>query len=107
MAIRGYGIGVDDGPTHNRFMGTTDDGLDPTSRRLLNEIDELKKLELEKRYAPRDSPEFNELASKVEKVARHVFDAAGQQADEGDQESPIQEERDERHPGDWTEGSRN
>ena len=35
------------------------------------------------------------------------LDDAEQQADEGDQESPIQEERDEQHPGDWTEGSRN
>ena len=88
-------------------MATTDDGLDATSRQLLNEIDELKKLELEKRHTARSSPEFHELASKVETAARHVFDSAGKQADEGDTESPIEDERDEQYPGDWTEGSRN
>jgi hypothetical protein len=92
---------------HNRVMATTDDGLDATSRRLLNEIDELNKLELEKRHTARSSDEFHELASKVETAARHVFDSAGKEADEGDQESPIPGERDEQHPGDWTEGSRN
>jgi hypothetical protein len=88
-------------------MATTDDGLDATSRQLLNEIDELKKLELEKRHTARSSAEFHELASKVEMAARHVFDSAEKQADEGDRESPIEEERDEQYPGDWTEGSRN
>ena len=88
-------------------MATTDDGLDATSRKLLNEIDELKKLELEKRHTARSSPEFHELASKVETAARHVFDSAGKQADEGDEESPIEDERHEQYPGDWTEGSRN
>jgi hypothetical protein len=88
-------------------MATTDDGLDATSRQLLNEIDELKKLELEKRHTARSSPEFHELASKVETAARHVFDSAGKQADEGDKESPIEDEREEQYPGDWTEGSRN
>jgi hypothetical protein len=88
-------------------MGLTDDGLDATSRRLLNEVDELKKLELEKRRTARSSPEFHDLASKVDDAARHVFDTASTQLIEGDQESPIPEERDEQHPGDWTEGSRN
>ena len=88
-------------------MTATDDGLDATSRRLLNEIDELKKLELEKRHTARSSDEFHELASKVETTARHVFDSAGRQADEGEEDSPIPDERDEQHPGDWTEGSRN
>ena len=81
----------DDGRTHNHAMTTTDDGLDATSRRLLNEIDELKKLELEKRHTARSSPEFHELASKVETAARHVFDSAGKQADEGEKESPIED----------------
>ena len=88
-------------------MGTTDDELDATSRRMLNEIDELKKLEREKRHTARSSEEFHELASKIETTARQVFDSARQEADEGNQESPIADERDEQHPGDWTEGSRN
>ena len=45
-------------------MATTDDGLDATSRRLLNEIDELKRLELEKRHTARSSDEFHDLAAK-------------------------------------------
>jgi hypothetical protein len=88
-------------------MATTDDGLDATSRRLLNEIDELKRLELEKRHTARSSEEFHDLASKVDNVARHVFDTAGAQLIEGEQDSPLPDERDEQHAGDWTAGSRN
>ncbi len=88
-------------------MGTTDDELDATSRRLLNEIDELKKLELKKRHTARSSPEFHDLASKVDDAARHVFDSTGSQLIEGTQDSPIEAEREEQHHGDWTEGSRN
>jgi hypothetical protein len=91
----------------NRVMGATDDELDATSRRLLNEIDELKRLELEKRRTARSSPEFHDLASKVDNAARHVFDSTGSQLIEGTQESPLDAERQEQHPGDWTEGSRN
>ena len=88
-------------------MATTDDGLDATSRRLLNEIDELKRLELEKRHTPRSSEKFHELAAKVDGAARRVFDTAGAQLIEGEEDSPLSAERDEQHPGDWTEGSRN
>jgi hypothetical protein len=88
-------------------MAATDDELDATSRRLLNEIDELKRLELEKRRTARSSPEFHDLASKVDDAARHVFDSTGSQLIEGTQESPVEAEREEQHPGDWTEGSRN
>ena len=88
-------------------MATTDHGLDATSRRLLNEIDELKRLELEKRLTARDSDEFKELASKVERAARRVFDTAGAQLIDGTEDSPLQAERDAQHRGDWTEESRN
>jgi uncharacterized protein YbjT (DUF2867 family) len=87
-------------------MGATDDELDATSRRLLNEIDELKRLELEKRQTARGSDEFQDLAARIDKAARHIFDSAGTQLVEGRQDSPLQDERDEQHPGDWTEGSR-
>jgi hypothetical protein len=87
-------------------MGATDDELDATSRRLLNEIDELKRLELEKRQTARGSDEFQDLAARIEKAARHIFDSAGTQLVEGRQDSPLQDERDEQHPGDWTGGSR-
>jgi hypothetical protein len=87
-------------------MGTTDDGLDATSRRLLDETEELKRLELEKRHTARDSDEFHDLAAKIEKAARDVFDSAVAERNEGEDESPLRDERDEQHPGDWTEGSR-
>ena len=48
-----------------RYVGAGDDGLDPMSRKLLNQIDELKRLELERRRAARDSAEFNDLAGKA------------------------------------------
>jgi hypothetical protein len=88
-------------------MGTTDNGLDATSRRLLNEVDELKRLELKKRRTARSSPEFHDLAAKVDNAARHVFDSAGAELLDARYDSPLEEERDEQHPGDWTEGSRN
>ena len=88
-------------------MATTDDQLDATSRRLLNEIDELKRLELQKRRTARSSDEFHDLAAQVDNVARHVFDSAGAELIEARDDSPLQVERDEQHPGDWTEGSRN
>jgi hypothetical protein len=88
-------------------MATTDDGLDATSRRLLREIDELKRLELEKHRTSRSSPEFDALAAQVEKAARHVFDSAGAELIEAREDRRHHDERDEQHPGEWTEGSRN
>jgi hypothetical protein len=87
-------------------MRTTDDGLDALSRKLLNEVDELKRLELQKRRTARSSDEFHELAAKVDNAARHVFESASGELIDGQQDSPLQEEREEHHPGDWTEGSR-
>ncbi len=88
-------------------MGASDDGVDAKSRKLLNEIDELKRLELEMRRTGRDSDEFNDLAAKVESAARNVFDAVALERSEGEDDSAIEAGRDEEHPGDWTEGSRN
>jgi hypothetical protein len=87
-------------------MGATDDELDAESRRLLDEIDELKRLELEKRHTARNSDEFHDLAARIEKAARHVFDSAGAELIQGEDDSPLDEERDEQHPGDWTGSSR-
>ncbi len=88
-------------------MATTDDALDANSRRLLGEIDELRRLEREKRATARSSEDFHRLAEQVEATARHVFDIAHEQQVEGDEDSPIPAERAEKHPGDWAEGSRN
>ena len=86
-------------------MGQTDDQLDATSRRLLNEIEELRRLELKKRRTARSSDEFHELAGQVDNAARHAFETASTQLIEGDEESPIESERQEQRPGDWTDGS--
>ena len=88
-------------------MHKTDDGLDASSLRLLGEIDELKRLELEKRQTARSTDEFHDLAAKVDDAARHVFDSAGAELIDGDNDSPLPAEQDEQHPGDWTEASRN
>jgi hypothetical protein len=87
-------------------MRKTDDGLDATSRRLLDEIDELKRLELEKRQSARSTDQFHDLAEKVDNAARHVFDTAGAELIDGEYDSPLPAERDEQHPGDWTEVNR-
>ena len=87
-------------------MGTTDEGLDQASRLLLNEIDEMKRLELQKRDAGRSTDEFHELAEKVDDRARHVVQLAREELHSGEHDSPIPQERDEQHPGDWTESSR-
>ena len=59
-----------------RYVGADDDGLDATSRKLLNQIDELKRLELERHRVARDSHEFNDLAAQVERLSRDVFATA-------------------------------
>ena len=87
-------------------MRKTDNGLDATSQRLLDEIEELQRLELEKRQTARSSDEFHDLAAKVDDAARHVFDTTGAQLIDGEYDSPLPAEQDEQHPGDWTEGSR-
>jgi hypothetical protein len=92
---------------HTRRVRRTDDELDARSRELLTEIDELKRLEQEKRRTGRSTDEFHALADEVDAKARHVFNVAQVEAAEGEQESPIGAEQAEQHGGDWTEGSRN
>ena len=87
-------------------MAATDDQLDATSRRLLNEIDELRRLEVAKRRTARSSEDFHDLAAEVDNAARHVFDTASAQLITGVDDSPIEAERDEQHPGDWTDVAR-
>jgi hypothetical protein len=84
----------------------TDDNLDATSRKILNEIEEMRRLELEKRQTARSSDEFHDLAEKVEEKSRHIFAHAKEELRQGRDDSPIQAERDEQHPGDWAEGRR-
>jgi len=86
-------------------MRKTDDQLDATSRRLLNEIEHLRQLELEKRQTARSSEEFHDLAAKVDDAARHVFDTSSVQLIDGEDDSPLPRERSEQQPGDWTDGN--
>ena len=44
--------------------------------------------------------------SELELYAR-IFDTTGAQLIDGEYDSPLPAERDEQHPGDWTEGRRN
>ena len=65
------------------YVGAGDDGLDAISRQLLRQIDELKRLELERHRVPRDSDEFNDLTAKVERAARDVLDTAALERSDG------------------------
>ena len=85
-------------------MALPDDALDATSRQLLEELDEVKQLELDKRYEPRGTDEFNELAGQVEQRAKHVFELARKERRGGDGDSPVDSERDDDRPADWTDG---
>ena len=85
-------------------MALPDDSLDATSRQLLSEVDEIKRLELEKRYEPRGTDEFHELAGQVEQRARHVLELAQGERTGADEDSPVAAERQEHHAGDWTRG---
>jgi hypothetical protein len=88
-------------------MGATDDRLDAVSRRLLDEVEEVRRLELAKRRTACGGRAFRDLAAKVDDAARHVFETASAELIDAADESPLQAERDERQPGDWTQGSRN
>jgi hypothetical protein len=92
-----------DAPHHP--IVTDDAGLDEISRHILADIDEMRRLEREKRAAARGTPEFQRLADQVEQAARHVHDHATSEQLAGHHDSPIPEERAEQEPGDWTRHS--
>jgi len=85
-------------------MAATDSDVDDVSRRLLTHVDEVKRLESEKREHARSSDEFHALADEVEQKAREVFQLADTERDLGDEDSPIPEERAETTPRDWSDG---
>ena len=59
-------------------MGTTDDGLDATSRRLLNEIDNTQEARArEASHRPKQLRNSTSSHSKARTAARHVFDSGG------------------------------
>jgi hypothetical protein len=50
------------------------DQLDEDSQRLLRSIDEIRRLEREKRKEPMSTPRFHELARQVEQESKAVFE---------------------------------
>jgi hypothetical protein len=81
---------------------TDDQSLDRISRHILADIEEMRRLEREKRETARSSPEFHALSNEVERAALHVHHHATQELLAGHDDSPDPEERAEQHPGDWT-----
>jgi hypothetical protein len=58
--------------------------LTQLSSRLLDELDAVKELELEKRQVPISTPRFHRLASEIEERARRVFAITAEQQTAGD-----------------------
>jgi hypothetical protein len=54
------------------------------SDRLMSAVDEIKRLESEKRRLPMSTPEFHEAASRIERIARQVFGIARAQREVGE-----------------------
>jgi len=82
---------------------TDDAHLDATSRQLLTQLDDIKRLEQEKRAEARSTPEFHELAEEISDKARDVWAIAEHEETSGATDSPVPEERDETYPGDWSD----
>jgi hypothetical protein len=68
---------------------------------------EMRDLERQKRHAARSTDEFHALADAVEEKAREAFTLAHEQNLVGEEDSPIQREREEQYPGDWTRSQQN
>jgi len=84
------------------MANTTDGELDEQSRRLLDELRELRALEERKRETARSSGEFHDLADEVVLKADEVYRVATVERDLADEDSPDPHEREEQEPGDWT-----
>ncbi len=81
---------------------TDDATLDEISRHILSDIEEMHRLESEKRETARSSPEFHKLSDEVERAALHVHRHAAQELVAGQDDSPDAAERAEQKPGDWS-----
>lgn len=82
---------------------TEDAQLDATSRQLLAQLDDIKRLEHQKRAAARSTEQFHELAEEISDKARGVWQLAEDEETSGSTDSPLPEERDETYPGDWSD----
>ena len=85
----------------------TDQDLNRLSKRLLDAVDDVQRLERRKRAMARSTPEFHRLAEEIEQKTRDVFSVAVEQREIGADDSPLPAERAEQHPGDWTDGDVN
>jgi DNA repair ATPase RecN len=63
----------------------TEEQLRSTSDQVMSAIEQLHRLETEKRGLPPTSPRFQKLAGQVEQVANKLVDTAAEQADLGEQ----------------------
>jgi len=82
---------------------TDDAHLDATSRQLLAQLDDIRRLEHEKRTEARSSDEFHDLAEEISDKARGVWAIAEHEETSGATDSPVPRERDEMYPGDWSD----
>ena len=60
------------------------DALVDESDRLMRAVDEIKRLESEKRRLPISTPEFHRVAARIERMARQVFGIAKAQREVGE-----------------------
>src|SRR4029079_17024498 len=81
--------------------------LNKVSKQILSDLEELRRLEVRKRRTARSSPEFHELAEKVERAARHVWEHAAIEEHIAQEDSPVPGERAEQEPDDWTKHGEN
>jgi len=81
-----------------------DQQLNQLSKRLLGAAEDVQRLERRKRTTARSTPEFHSLADEIERKTREVFAVAARERDAGEDDSPLESERAEREPGDWTDG---
>ena len=73
-----------DGETADASDEPLQDALVEESDRLMSAVDEIKRLESEKRRLAMSTPEFHQAASRIERMARQVFGIAKAQREVGE-----------------------
>ena len=71
-----HGAARPDDATPAELVDTSDD--------LLKKVDEIRRLESEKRRLPMSTPEFHDMARRIERKAREVFGIARSQREVGE-----------------------
>lgn len=90
-AERGRSVGGDPSDDSDGPSADADSADEPMqaalveeSDRLLDAVDEIKRLESEKRRLPMSTPEFHRAASRIERMAREIFGIARAQREVGE-----------------------